>query len=648
MENVDDLHEQGVELYSHHGVLFKTYSQCGDDDDSQCPGTLSIVEYSGTGKCIEWRPTEVSVDSEVHDQEWAMVNAVGRRSHNSGGSNEGQNRCRSVRIDMESLRSFRISRNGQQVTLIEQNGRTHAAVFFQHSNAHCFAAALKGYIITTRSRRDKQLYLVADQPESQALDRSFAELDLFPENTSDVVWRFVRNLHHRPYETTLETFSKLTDYLLFRPSEQRKEEVAELLNRSLTLDETPAKVVGEEYAVIQSYNHTVLPPRPDAPVLPPRPDAPRGAALGVELWAHLQDEEGRIRKVETVKDIIFRGGVVPSLRHEVWKFLLGYFPWDSTHADRRKLRKQKTDEYFQMKLQWRTITPGQEQRFSDYHDRKSLVEKDVNRTDRTLPFFAGENNRNVQLLSDILMTYVMYNFDLGYVQGMSDLLSPILYVMTDEVDAFWCFVGFMDKVCSNFEFDQSGMKQQLQQLYCLLSVTVPDLAAYLERHDSGNMFFCFRWLLVLFKREFPHQDIMRLWEVLWTDLPCPNFHLLLCVAILDTQKLVLMENDYGFTEILKHINDLSLHIELDSTLSKAEGIYQQLMSAVQLPDVARKIIGLEPLGSPDCEEQEDSVQTADVGNGLEVGQGPESLETVTFEPGTGEVAFERSLNLHYL
>ena len=67
-------------------------------------------------------------------------------------------------------------------------------------------------------------------------------------------------------------------------------------------------------------------------------------------------------------------------------------------------------------------------------------------TDRTLPFFAGENNRNLQLLCDILMTYVMYNFDLGYVQGMSDLLSPILYIMTDEVDAFWCFVGFMDKV----------------------------------------------------------------------------------------------------------------------------------------------------------------------------------------------------------
>lgn len=71
--------------------------------------------------------------------------------------------------------------------------------------------------------------------------------------------------------------------------------------------------------------------------------------------------------------ILFIQGVVPNLRYEVWKFLLGYFPWDSTHADRQKLRKQKVEEYFQMKLQWRSITPGQEQRFSDYRERKSLV-----------------------------------------------------------------------------------------------------------------------------------------------------------------------------------------------------------------------------------------------------------------------------------
>lgn len=29
---------------------------------------------------------------------------------------------------------------------------------------------------------------------------------------------------------------------------------------------------------------------------------------------------------------------------------------------------------------------------------------------------------------------------------MSDLLSPVLYVMENEVDAFWCFVSYMDQM----------------------------------------------------------------------------------------------------------------------------------------------------------------------------------------------------------
>ncbi|PSN55056.1 hypothetical protein C0J52_04140 [Blattella germanica] len=543
---MDDINEHGTELYSHHGVLLKSQSACRDED-TQCSGTLSIVEYS-FGKCIEWKPTEVSVDSETHDQEWAMVNAVGRRTRTSSGSTEGHSRCRSVHIEIADLKSFRITRNGQQVTMMQRDGTTHSAFFFQHGNADCFVSNLKGYIRTSRSRKDKHLYVVLDQPESQVLDRSFAELDLFTENTSDVVWKFVRNLHSRPYETTLEAFSKLTDIWLYKPLEQRREEeVAELLNKSLTLDETSTNVVGEEYAVIQLGN---------GPVLPPRPMAPRGSPLTVDQWAQYQDEEGRVTDVDTIKDIIFRGGVVPQLRYEVWKYLLGYFPWDSTHAERQQLRKKKIEEYFQMKLQWRTITPGQEQRFSDYRERKSLI------------------------------------------------------------------------------------------------VALPELASYLEQHDSGNMFFCFRWLLVLFKREFSFQDIMRLWEVLWTDLPCPNFHLLLCVAILDTEQTILIENNYGFTEILKHINDLSLHIELDLTLCKAEGIYHQLTSAVRLPDIVRRIIGLEPLGDAEDEEQNSaSSQGMDLSageNGLKVDDGPESLETVTFAAATGEVAFERSLNLNYL
>lgn len=106
------------------------------------------------------------------------------------------------------------------------------------------------------------------------------------------------------------------------------------------------------------------------------------------------------------------------------------------------------------------------------------------------------------------------------------------------------------------------MKEQLEHLHTLLAFIDPELANYLDRHESGNMFFCFRWLLVWFKRELCYEDVLHLWEVLWTDLPCQNFHLLISVAILETEKNTLMENNYGFTEILKVCIELPISVEI--------------------------------------------------------------------------------------
>lgn len=43
----------------------------------------------------------------------------------------------------------------------------------------------------------------------------------------------------------------------------------------------------------------------------------------------------------------------------------------------------------------------------------TLTERDVNRTDRNNTFFSGNDNPGLTLLHDVLMTYCMYNFDLG-------------------------------------------------------------------------------------------------------------------------------------------------------------------------------------------------------------------------------------------
>lgn len=100
---------------------------------------------------------------------------------------------------------------------------------------------------------------------------------------------------------------------------------------------------------------------------------------------------------------------------------------------------------------------------------------------------------------------------LGYVQGMSDLLSP-LYVVCggDEVESFWCFVAFMQRTVShtcismessssrelpqksNFLRDQSGMRRQLSTLQNLLSVMDPELYRHFEKAGALNLFFCYR------------------------------------------------------------------------------------------------------------------------------------------------------------
>ncbi|XP_022814348.1 TBC1 domain family member 15 isoform X2 [Spodoptera litura] len=602
--SVEDLPEQCKDLFTQDGVLLKACLGRPVTDLNSI-GMLCIVQNQDNSKTIEWRPNDlITIDSDTQDQEWAVVNTIGitmsfakgRRQRTLSGnitSDYATARARIIKIPIEELKTFRVTRNNQQMQFSTKPGVWQTTFYFQHGNAEIFVAYLKNHVKTAKTRHDRNTYVVVEPNiESQVLNKSFAELDIFTENTTDVVWNLVSNFKQRPYETTMEAFSKLTDIVYYgnegmNGKRDVSEEVVDLLTKSMNaMEEATTVTKSDEYEVISVK-----------PTLPPRPSIPRGTPLSPEKWWALQDTEGRITEVEGVKQLIFRGGVAHSIRQCVWKYLLDYHPWHMTSAELKALTKKKTEEYFAMKLQWRSMTEGQEARFSEYRDRKSLVEKDVNRTDRTHPFFAGDNNPNLVILQDILLTYVMYNFDLGYVQGMSDILAPLLLLLGNEVDSFWCFVGFMDKIASNFDMDQAGMKHQLLQLQQLLTFASPELANHLAQKDSGNMYFCFRWLLVWFKREFSHRDIMRLWEVLWTSLPCANFHLLICVAILDAEKDILISKDYGFTEILKHVNDLSMCLDVDKILSTAEGIFHQIMSAPHLTDQIRIILGLPPMST---------------------------------------------------
>nr|GMC65176.1 TBC1 domain family member 15-like isoform X1 [Ipomoea batatas] len=299
---------------------------------------------------------------------------------------------------------------------------------------------------------------------------------------------------------------------------------------------------------------------------------PRQPSMGPKEWATFLDSEGRVMNPQALRKRIFYGGLENSLRKEAWKFLLGYHSYDSTYAERKLLASVKKSEYETIKNQWKSISRDQAKRFSKFRERKGIIDKDVVRTDKSISFYDGDDNPNVNVLRDILMTYSFYNFDLGYCQGMSDLLSPILYVMRDESESFWCFVALMERLGPNFQLDQNGMNTQLFALSKLVELLDGLLHNYFKQKDCLNYFFCFRWILIQFKREFEFEKTLRLWEVLWTHYLTEHLHLYICVAILKRYRSKIIGEKMDFDTLLKFINELSGHIDLETTLRDAEAL----------------------------------------------------------------------------
>ncbi|KAK7107602.1 TBC1 domain family member 15-like isoform X2 [Littorina saxatilis] len=558
------------------------------EKDAHIAGRVFFLQKPD-GHYVEWKAEEVLNLEAQADQDWAVIGAVSYKSETQGdtvsmNAKMDARRKYNISFDILDLKSFKRSAPNHgwaYIIFILKDGTTFPALHFHNGGSKALLKELEKFIHIRRSPNDQRLFLVQEH-DPDMLSKSFDELNLFSESSGRLVSNFIRD----PYTATMGSFSKVTNFLRDvlmsdNPHARPREEVAELLH-----DDIPGMEVNhQDEPGFEMVTKTKL---------PNRPDVQRGEQLNAQQWAAYFDTDGRITHIDNLKEQIFRGGVDPSIRNEVWKYLLGYYSWDSTLKKRQEERKRKVDDYFRMKLQWKTISAEQEKRFSTLRERKGLIDKDVSRTDRTQKFFSGDRNQNLQVLYDILMTYCMYNFDLGYVQGMSDLLSPVLVVMENEVDAFWCFAGLMERMCTNFEMDQGGMKMQLTQIQKLMQVYDPELYTYLESHDSGNFYFCFRWILIHFKREFHFHEIHRLWEVLWTDLPCQNFHLVFSLAILDAEKSTLMENKFGFTEILKHINDISQTIPLEEMLKKAEGIFLQMKNYKKLPLAVKEILGILP------------------------------------------------------
>ncbi len=99
---------------------------------------------------------------------------------------------------------------------------------------------------------------------------------------------------------------------------------------------------------------------------------------------------------------------------------------------------------------------------------------------------------------------------------MTDLLSPILYVMEREDDAYICFAAMFERIKVNFTEWCEGTLNKLERLKHLCEVLDPELYKHLLQQQTEDPFVLFfGMVLIECRREFNFSDGLHLMEVLW-------------------------------------------------------------------------------------------------------------------------------------
>ena len=226
------------------------------------------------------------------------------------------------------------------------------------------------------------------------------------------------------------------------------------------------------------------------------------------------DTMGRLTSQEQLRIRVFCGGIDTKIRKDVWTHLLGIFPCDLTSVERSRFLLMRNQVYHHLKQNWLEKKPD------SVHSLIHMIQKDVSRTDRNVEFFSvPEDHPNIVSLFNILTIYALNNPDTMYCQGMSDLASPILHVLDDEMMSYWCFSALMQRVKGNFERQGLAMNLNFHYLSLLLKRVDSELFCHLEEIGADNLFFCYRMLLLDLKREFPFEEALGVVECIWSSVP---------------------------------------------------------------------------------------------------------------------------------
>ncbi|KAG1714265.1 Small G protein signaling modulator 2 [Nymphon striatum] len=207
------------------------------------------------------------------------------------------------------------------------------------------------------------------------------------------------------------------------------------------------------------------------------------------------------------------------------------------------------------------------------------IDKDVQRCDRNYSYFTPEN---LEKLRNIMCTYVWENLETGYVQGMCDLVAPLLVIFDDESKTFSCFCELMKRMAANFPYG-GAMDAHFANMRSLIQILDSEVFELMHQNgDYTHFYFCYRWFLLDFKREFVYDDVFSIWETIWVAKHVASGHLVLFIALalVEYYRDIILENNMDFTDIIKFFNEMAEHHDAKAVLKVARDLVYRLQTLI--------------------------------------------------------------------
>ncbi|XP_019375362.1 PREDICTED: USP6 N-terminal-like protein [Gavialis gangeticus] len=300
----------------------------------------------------------------------------------------------------------------------------------------------------------------------------------------------------------------------------------------------------------------------------------------VDKWLKMLKKWTKYRSSDKMCRRVYKG-IPLQVRGQVWSLLL----------DIENVKQANEGKYEKMKEQAKSFSSEIKQ-----------IDLDVNRTFRNHIMFRDRYGVKQQELFHVLSAYSVYNTEVSYCQGMSQIAAILLMYLNEE-DAFWALAQLLtnQRHAMHGFFIPGFPKLQRFQAHHeqILSKLFPKLKKHMDKEQMTTGIYTTKWFLQCFIDRTPFTLTLRLWDIYILEGERVLTSMAYTILKLHKKRLLKMSLE-DLREFLQEKISSSLHYEDDAVIEQLQVSMVELRKAkFDLPPPAKpeefpkKPLGLE-------------------------------------------------------